>query len=130
MKKFLLLILAVTACGKAHHESAEYSFKDGAVAPSQFEKMISDSAVLLDVRTPEEFAEGFIAGAVNLDYKADEFEHRLDSLDKSRTYLVYCAAGGRSDKAAKIMKGKGFTSIVTLDGGMNAWAAEGHPVQK
>jgi rhodanese-related sulfurtransferase len=131
MKKLFFFILLVTAaCGKGHHESEDYSLKNGSLTPSQFEEMISDTTVLLDVRTPEEFAEGFIAGAVNLDYKADQFEHKLDSLDKSRTYLVYCAAGGRSDKAAQIMKAKGFTSIVTLDGGMNAWTADGRPVRK
>jgi phage shock protein E len=128
--RFFLFILVVTACGKSGHESADQLVAIESLGPAEFEDRISDGSLLLDVRTPEEFATGFIDGAVNLDYKAEGFEQKLDSLDKSVTYFVYCASGGRSDKAAEIMKDKGFTSIITLDGGLSAWTNEGRPLQK
>jgi phage shock protein E len=127
---FVLFILVVSACGKTAHEREDQVGAIESLEPGDFEGRVSEGTVVLDVRTPEEFSTGFIAGAVNLDYKADAFEQNLDSLDKSKTYFVYCAAGGRSDKAAELMKAKGFSSIVTLDGGINAWTAEGRPVQK
>jgi phage shock protein E len=82
-------------------------------------------AVLLDVRTPEEIAQGTIPGAVPLDFKAADFEDRIDALDKSKTYLVYCAVGGRSGKAVNLMHEKGFTHVYGLDGGFQAWQEQG-----
>jgi rhodanese-related sulfurtransferase len=123
-------MLVLTACGKSSKEEEGSSDVIESLSPSEFEARIPEGGVLLDVRTPEEFQTGFIEGATNLDYRADGFEQKLDTLDKSKSYFVYCASGGRSAKAAEIMQAKGFTSIVTLDGGMNAWTAEGHPVQK
>ncbi len=77
--------------------------------------------VLLDVRTPEEFASGFISGAVNIDFKSPEFNGKLDELDKTKTYLVYCRSGGRSAKAMTMMKEKGFKRVYNLRGGIIEW---------
>ncbi len=86
--------------------------------------------VVLDVRTPEEFGEGHIAGAKNLDFLAPDFNKTLDSLDKSQTYLVHCAGGGRSSKARDLMAKHHFLTIYHLDGGFNAWKEAGKPVEK
>jgi rhodanese-related sulfurtransferase len=83
---------------------------------------------LVDVRTPEEVAEGTIAGAINFDFRADGFEEKLDVLDKSKPVYVFCRSGGRSANAASIMKEMGFTRIYDLDGGITAWKAEGKEV--
>lgn len=101
----------------------------GSLTPQEFKASISDQVVLLDVRTKEEFDKGAIAGAVNIDYRSPDFAARVDSLDKSKTYLLYCASGVRSGKAADVMKRNGFTSIVTLDGGTEAWKAAGFTLQ-
>jgi rhodanese-related sulfurtransferase len=84
--------------------------------------------VILDVRTPQEFASGYIAGAVNLDFKSADFPARLDELDKSKTYLVYCRTGGRSAKAMAMMKEKGFQRVYNLRGGITRWKADHLPV--
>jgi len=85
--------------------------------------------VILDVRTPEEFATGFIAGAINLDFKSAEFSGKADELDKTKSYLVYCRSGGRSAKAMTMMKEKGFKRVYNLRGGIIEWNAQKQPVQ-
>ncbi len=94
-------------------------------------KLLADKKVLvLDIRTPKEFAGGHIAGATNLDFYAADFESRLGQLDKSKTYLVHCAVGGRSTKSLAQFKKLGFQSVVHLDGGFKAWQKAGKPVEK
>lgn len=101
------------------------------IKPADFKtKMTSADAVVLDVRTPEEVAEGVIPGAKHLDFKKDDFEVQLNSLDKRKTYLVYCAAGVRSAKAATLMKEKGFQNVYSLDGGIEAWTDAGFKLGK
>ena len=78
--------------------------------------------ILLDVRTPEEVAAGVIGEPVVLDFYADNFEAELDKLDKSKVYVVYCKAGGRSAKAAKMMHEKGFKYLYNLEGGYDEYA--------
>lgn len=85
---------------------------------------------MLDVRTPEEFAQGHIAGAVNLDYNAPGFKEEVGKLDKSKTYLVHCAKGRRSDMSEALMKEAGFKSVFDMVGGMKAWEDAGLPVEK
>jgi rhodanese-related sulfurtransferase len=88
------------------------------------------SAVLLDVRTAEEYREGHLAQAHNVDYKRDDFRQQVGKLDKSKPYFVYCKAGVRSEKAADIMKELGFRQVYTLDGGIDEWEDEDLPVEK
>jgi rhodanese-related sulfurtransferase len=83
--------------------------------------------VILDVRTPKEFASGHIKGAINLDYYAETFQEDLDGLDKTKTYLVYCRSGSRSSKAFNLMKELGFQSIYVMEGGIKRWNAEDLP---
>lgn len=73
--------------------------------------------VLLDVRTPSEFAEGHIENARNLDFSASAFEAEIDKLDKEQTVFLYCAIGVRSTKAANLLRKKGFKHVFDLDGG-------------
>lgn len=86
--------------------------------------------VILDVRTPAEHAAGRIPGAVNLDYNDPAFQDGLGKLDRSKTYLVHCAVGGRSAKALAMMKDAGFSKAYNMLGGMSAWAAQGLPVER
>lgn len=86
------------------------------------EKLEKDpNALVLDVRTPSEFAEGSIEGAINVDFLNENFSTELDQLDKNRTIYLYCKSGGRSGQAKKILEDKGFTAIYNLEGGYMAW---------
>jgi rhodanese-related sulfurtransferase len=82
--------------------------------------------VVLDVRTAEEFADGHMPGAINLDIRGGKFAETLAGLDKSKTYLVHCAVGGRSAKACGQMDGLKFEKVLNLSGGITAWEAAGH----
>jgi len=82
------------------------------------------------VRTAQEFAAGHIAGAVNLDVTAADFEQKAAALDKSKTYLVHCASGVRSERACKKMTQLDFPRLYNLPGGFKAWSAAGEPVDK
>jgi phage shock protein E len=84
--------------------------------------------VLLDVRTPEEFADGHLEGAVLIDFYDADFAEQLAALDPDVPYLVYCRSGNRSGQAMSVMEELGFTSAVDVDGGIVAWAAAGLPV--
>jgi phage shock protein E len=85
--------------------------------------------VTLDVRTPQEFAEGHLAGAQLLDYTSGEFAARLGELDPGATYVLYCRSGNRSAGAAELMRQAGFTEVYEVDGGILAWEAAGLPVE-
>ena len=84
------------------------------------------NAIVVDVRTPEEFAEGYISGAQHINFNAPDFEQKISALDKSKSYFVYCKAGTRSAKAVSKMSELGFTSLYTLDGGYVAWKENGN----
>ncbi|MEW6254141.1 MAG: rhodanese-like domain-containing protein [Planctomycetota bacterium] len=87
--------------------------------------------VILDVRTPEEFAAGHIAGAINicLTCSPPPFEEAIAALDKNDTYLVYCRSANRSATAVSIMARQGFTDIYELQDGLVDWQAAGLPVE-
>lgn len=101
------------------------------VDASKAEKLVADKkVVVLDVRTPAEFAKGHIAGATNLDFRDAEFKAKVAKLDKNQPYLVNCAAGGRSARACEAMGQLDFKVLYDLQGGMTAWEKAGKPVQK
>jgi rhodanese-related sulfurtransferase len=92
------------------------------VSKAEFSELMKKSgAQLIDVRTSREFSNGFIEGAKNIDYNGDSFEKQIKKLDKNKPVLVYCAAGGRSENAAELLKEWGFKEIYDLEGGYNAW---------
>lgn len=104
-------------------------FKDLSI--EQFAAMAGDSRnVILDVRTPREFQAGHIAGAVNIDVNAADFEEKAGALDKTKTYLVHCASGVRSVKACEKLSKLSFLKLYNLPGGFRAWESAGKPVQK
>jgi rhodanese-related sulfurtransferase len=86
------------------------------------------STVVLDVRTPSEFATGHLTGAHLLDIRATDFDSQIGALDKNATYAVYCHSGNRSGQAIERMKAAGFTHVADLAGGITAWSAAGRPV--
>jgi len=83
------------------------------------------NAVILDVRTEEEWNDGFIENAINIDiYKGQGFIYAVEELDKSKNYYVYCKAGGRSQQACDIMNQLGFENTYNLVGGMLQWSGK------
>ena len=111
----VLALLGISSCA---------DFKT--VEPEDFEASIADmGAQIVDVRTPEEFAGGHIARAVNIDVSGANFLEKAEAkLDKSKLVALYCRSGKRSAKAARILSRKGF-DVINLDGGIIAWKDAG-----
>lgn len=87
------------------------------------------SVIVLDVRTPEEFAAGHIEGAVNIDFYSPTFRDQLSVLDPGADYVLYCRSGNRSAQTVPILEDLGFGSVEEIDGGILAWQAAGLPLQ-
>ncbi|MHC4197833.1 MAG: rhodanese-like domain-containing protein [Planctomycetota bacterium] len=83
--------------------------------------------VVLDVRTPEEFAEGHIEDAVNLDFSSRAFSEGLNKLDRDKRYVVYCQSGRRGKKTLNKMRELEFKEVYNLLGGIKGWEKEGLP---
>jgi rhodanese-related sulfurtransferase len=84
--------------------------------------------IILDIRTPDEFATGHLEKAQNIDYYAADFRARIDKLSRTETYFIYCRTGHRSGLARDMMKEMGFLHIYNMTGGINDWTAAGNPV--
>ncbi len=91
-------------------------------------KTAESGVVTLDVRTPGEFAEGYIEGARLIDFQSGNFENEIATLDKNATYAVYCRSGNRSGQAVKVMQDAGFTNVFNMNGGVIEWANAGLPL--
>ncbi len=97
----------------------------------QFNKLASSKkGVVLDVRTPDEWAEGTIPGATKINYYDDNFAQQIEKLDKNTPVFVYCKRGGRSAGAAEVLEKKGFTKVFNLKGGITAWMEKGYEIKK
>ncbi len=103
------------------------------ITPQEAFALIQDNQdnpdfVIIDVRTPEEFAEERIENAINLDFRSETFQDELNTLDKNKTYLIYCRSGGRSGSALDMMAELDFREVYKISGGIYAWKAEELPI--
>jgi len=125
MKKVLAVIFAsamfLTGCSSAGSATN--------MGASEFIAKISEpGVVIVDVRTPEEFAAGHLQGAVNLDVSSSNFEAQIAELDMSGSYAIYCRSGNRSTIASGKMSDAGFTRLYNFNkGGFAELAAAGAP---
>ncbi len=117
-------VVGATAAAAAPANGAEL---DAAAFASAMKR---PGTVVLDVRTPAEFADAHLAGAVNLDVNAADFRTKLSAFAKDVPYAVYCRSGNRSGTALTVMKGLGFTNTYHLGGGIQAWTAAGGPMTR
>jgi 7,8-dihydropterin-6-yl-methyl-4-(beta-D-ribofuranosyl)aminobenzene 5'-phosphate synthase len=137
--KRLLMVLLVTAviltvgCFKnTPEQETPNQIIDDITAQDAFvliqENQGNPDFVILDVRPHEEFAQGHIENALNLDYKSETFSDELNNLDKDKTYLVYCADGERSASALAIMGKLGFIEAYNMLDGISQWQKDGLPI--
>ncbi len=126
-------IILTTGCGKnsdegttdtttqtTQSEQVDHRLDNEAFA----KKMEVPGVVILDVRSGEEYAEGHLVNAQNLNVNGPDFATRMVALDKSKTYLIYCKSGARSEKAYELMVAEGFTNLFTLPTGIKGWTGE------
>ncbi len=120
-----LSVLLIVACSCIKQQEGV-----SLVDSNKFETQMNESnSQIVDVRTPEEFAEGHIGKAVNMNVNDNDFESKIATLDKEKPVMVYCRSGGRSAKAAGILKEKGFKHVYDLDGGMIGWNEANKPTE-
>ena len=120
MKKLFVFITAITISLLMQDVAAQSTTP---VSEKKFSRLMKkQNAVLLDVRTSEEYQEGHIPGAVLIDVnKQADFLQQVQKLDKSKKYLLYCRSGKRSEKALVLMKENGFRKIFHLEDGFEGW---------
>lgn len=126
----LLAAMLVVACGSTETTTgAATSAESGSagirvVQVTEAETIHADRSedmIVLDVRTPEEFAAGHLDGAVMIDFYAEDFAEQLAGLDPQASYLLYCRSGNRSGQTRELMADLGFADVADIDGGIVAW---------
>ena len=126
----LIATAALTGCSGSTPATASDS-GPARVGTGEFAAVIEQPGIqIIDVRTPEEFAEGHIAGAVNIPVQQADFGDRIAQLDPNTTYAVYCRSGNRSQPAVDAMEQAGITDIYELESGTKGWTAEGQPLTR
>ncbi|MCH6234276.1 rhodanese-like domain-containing protein [Cognataquiflexum rubidum] len=134
MKYFAIFLFALTflgSCNSKTSENSEVSGKVEEVDAVTFKNLLaSGNGIVLDVRTPEEVAQGIIPDAYVIDIYQSGFEEKLQSLPKDKEVYVYCAVGGRSRQAADVLLNNGFTKVYNLSGGIVDWRRNGFEVVK
>ena len=118
---FIAIICLISCKNKSTQSSSSHQRVDISIEDAHEIRNAQPSVIFLDVRTPEEIAQGFITDALTADVKSPDFRERIQKLDKDREYIVYCRSGGRSVKASDMMLEEGFTKVKNMKGGYNAW---------
>ena len=137
----LLLLAAVALAGCSPDPEAAAANRDSSVSTgsgspirvstADFTSVIANPDVqIIDVRTPEEFAEGHIPGAVNMPVQAPDFTAQVAELDPNGTYAVYCRSGNRSQPAVAAMERAGITKIYELASGTIGWTSDGRSLTR
>jgi len=127
----ILLIGAALVAAACSGSSTREAFSE-LIPPEDAVRVLDeaeDTLVLLDVRTPDEFSQARIAGAINIDFYEADFRDRLAELDRDATYVVYCRTGNRSATAVEMMQELGFDYIYEIDGGIVDWYEAGYPIE-
>ena len=128
IKTTLLSFLLLNSCVSARPPGSESAVQNINVTTAQ-DVINKKQIILLDVRTPDEYAQGHIPGAKNIDFYASNFEEELKNLDPNQHYVVYCASGNRSGKASKMMEALQFQKVQNVIGGFQAWRRKHLPIE-
>lgn len=128
MKQFVIVLLLASMVTFSCKEVKEPSVK---VITAEEMKELSqlEDVQLVDVRTPEEYKEGYIEGFQNIDFFSDTFQDDIEKLDKTKPIIVYCKSGRRSAQSSELLKEKGFVKIYDLEGGIEKWKFKGNEVK-
>ena len=125
-----LMILLVLVLGVIAAACSSRAGTIETVEPAAAAEVIAENpdAIVLDIRTPEEYADGIIEGAVNIDFYAPDFAAKIEALDRDAEYVVYCRSDNRSGEAMGLFADLEFEQVSEIDGGIVNWYSEGLPV--
>lgn len=125
MKKItivLSLLFAITLTNCNNEVQSEIKV----ISPEEMQTLLElDDVQIVDVRTPEEYKNGFIQNSQNIDFSSPTFDEDITRLDKTKPVILYCKSGGRSAKCTKKLKDAGFVKIYDLNGGITQWKFKG-----
>jgi rhodanese-related sulfurtransferase len=124
-----VLIAVVASCGS--QSTTDFPIENVDVETARDLVTQDETVIVLDVRTPEEYAIGHIGGAINIDIGDAGFSEGVSKLERNKTYIVHCSANvenGRAAKSQKIMGSLGFKNLLNMVGGIVAWEQSGHPL--
>lgn len=116
---FLFIIsLSVISC-KAREENTAVTI----LSVEEAKTILAEDpdAFFLDVRTPEEFKDGHIEGAMLINFFDDDFKEQVEALDKEKPVYIYCRSGNRSQQAGNILTEMGFKEVYDIEGGYMGW---------
>ncbi|MFC1998876.1 rhodanese-like domain-containing protein [Chloroflexota bacterium] len=123
------VLMLIGACGGGTSVASDISDSSVQEAYEILQSNVTNAGfVVLDIRTPKEYAAGYIEDAINIDYYASTFRDDVDELDKNKTYLVYCRTANRSGAAMPIFEELGFETVYNMIGGIVAWQAAEYPI--
>ena len=122
--RYLCLMLLLNGCDSEQGAVCDISIEEAA------ELLKNPEVIVLDLRTPREFAGGHLVGARNVDFNDPGFGENLAGLDRRRSYVVHCASGSRSGRALPLFGELGFEKINHLRPGFRGWVAAGYPVER
>ena len=94
------------------------------------QNQLDPTFIIIDVRTPEEFAEGHIEGAINIDFQSENFRGQIGELNRNNKYLIYCRSGNRSRGALDVMVEIDFREVYHLSAGIMKWIDEEYPITR
>ncbi|RLD29589.1 MAG: rhodanese-like domain-containing protein [Bacteroidetes bacterium] len=123
MKKILIILFLISSIVACKSQPKEILRKVDVVTFKE-ELAHKKNIQLVDVRTPEEYQEGYIENAILIDYFSEDFNTKIQELDKEKPVYLYCRSGNRSGKASILLLDFGFTEIVDLEGGYEAWSEQ------
>jgi len=130
--KFLIPIVILIAGSWFFYSNvgptAPEGFIDMSATEARPQLEANPDVIILDIRTPQEYNQGHLEGAVNIDFYEKNFAFELDKLNKDKQYFVYCRTGNRSSKALRKMVELGFQNVWHMDGGIVDWYGSGQPV--
>jgi phage shock protein E len=123
------LVTTAASVGLAGCSSGTDAASVSTIGATELVEVVADpDVVVLDVRTPQEYAQGHVPGALNIDVSSPSFADEIATLPKDVTYVVYCRSGNRSADAAARMADAGFTDLYDVDAGLATLASAGVPL--
>ena len=118
MKKLFLILVLICSFSSCAQETKQHQL----ISQEEFAQILTKEIQLLDVRTPQEYQQGFIEGTTLINFFDSNFVTKVSArFDKNKPLYIYCAVGGRSNKAARKLISEGFESVYDLKGGFNKW---------
>ena len=121
--KYILIFFTIFSCSLINNESINQMNSDELI-----EFIELNDAILVDVRTEDEYNSGYIESSLNIDYFSNEFSVNADKLDKTIPIILYCRSGKRSSMSANKISKLGFKEIYNLEGGILEWIEEGNVI--